>query len=239
MDRTRFEELRDAYVLGALTEEERLELEEHLAAHPERQAEVDDLGAVAGLLALYPEEQAPPDDLRSRIMSVVEEEAPAQETQRPTIFGRLGELLSARGLALGAAALLVIGLFSWNMVLRDDVQDLQSQVQQMQASRDARMITLQGPGQEQGAHVELIVAEDDRAVLMAENMPQIPEGKVCQIWVIETEVPKPGGLFDPKSDAVAAVVEEPVGGADAVAITIEPEGGSPQPTTDPMLTAEL
>jgi hypothetical protein len=28
-------------------------------------------------------------------------------------------------------------------------------------------------------------------------------------------------------------------GADAVAVTVEPEGGSPQPTTDPMLTATL
>lgn len=241
MDRTRFEELRDAYVLGALTEEERLEFEEHLAAYPERQAEVDELAAVAGLLALYPQEQEPPVELRNRIMSVVEAEAttPSQQAERRTVFGRLGELLSGRGLALGAAALLVVGLFSWNMVLRDDVQNLQSQVQEMQASRDARMITLEGPGREQGAHVELIVAEDDRAILMAENMPPVPEGKTLEIWVIEDDVPKPGGLFDPKPDAVAAVVEEPIGGADAVAITVEPEGGSPQPTTDPMLSAEL
>ena len=42
MDHGRFEELKDAYVLGALAEQERREFEEYLAAHPERQAEVDD-----------------------------------------------------------------------------------------------------------------------------------------------------------------------------------------------------
>jgi anti-sigma-K factor RskA len=241
MDRTRFEELRDAYVLGALTEEERLEFEEHLTAYPERQAEVDELAALAGLLALYPHEQEPPAELRNRIMSVVEAEAttPPQPAERRTVFGRLGELLSGRGLALGAAALLVVGLFSWNMVLRDDVQNLQSQVQEMQASRDARMITLEGPGREQGAQAKLIVAEDDRAVLMVENMPPAPEGETYQIWVIKGEAPEPSGLFDPNDGPVAAVVEEPLGGADAVAITVEPEGGSPQPTTDPMLLTEL
>jgi anti-sigma-K factor RskA len=244
MGRSRFEELRDAYVLGALTQEERLELEEHLAAYPERQAEVEELGAVAGLLALYPEEQDPPAELRRRVMGVVEAEAttPRAEQRRPSgpgVLGRLGEFLSARRLALGAGALLVVGLFSWNMVLRDDVQDLQSRVQGMQASQDARMISLEGPGEEQGAHGALITAEDSRAVLMLEDMPQIPEGMTCEIWVIEDDVPKPGGLFEPKADAVAAVVEEPLEGADAVAITVEPEGGSPQPTSDPMLSAEL
>ena len=50
MDHERFEELKDAYVLGALPEEDRREFEHYLAAYPERQAEVDELGAYAKLL---------------------------------------------------------------------------------------------------------------------------------------------------------------------------------------------
>ncbi len=60
MDHGRFEELKDAYVLGALAEQERREFEEYLAAHPERQAEVDELEAVAGLLALAPQSTSHP-----------------------------------------------------------------------------------------------------------------------------------------------------------------------------------
>jgi anti-sigma-K factor RskA len=70
-------------------------------------------------------------------------------------------------------------------------------------------------------------------------MPPVPEGKTYQIWVIEDDVPKPSGLFEPSEDSVAAVVEHPLDEADVVAVTVEPEGGSPQPTTDPMLATEV
>src|SRR5215211_7653666 len=64
MNNERFEDLKDAYVLGALPEEERLSFDDYLTAHPERQAEIDELGAVAGLLAFYPQEQEPSPELQ-------------------------------------------------------------------------------------------------------------------------------------------------------------------------------
>ena len=50
--RDRFDDLKDVYALGALSESERREFEGYLAAHPELQAEIDELGSVADLLAL-------------------------------------------------------------------------------------------------------------------------------------------------------------------------------------------
>ncbi len=70
-------------------------------------------------------------------------------------------------------------------------------------------------------------------------MPPVPEDKIYQVWVIENDVPKPSGVFESSDGSVAAVVEHSLDNADAVAVTVEPEGGSPQPTTDPMLAAEL
>jgi anti-sigma-K factor RskA len=237
LDRARFEELKFVYVLGALTEEERSEFEKHLAAHPGRQAEVDDLRAVAGLMALYPEEQNPPAELRRRIMGLVEAEAPPR-AERPSGLAILWDLLRSKNLALGAAALLVIGLFSWSMLLRGEAQNLRSQVQEMQASQDAQMIELEGTGVQQEAHAELVTLEDNRAILIAEDMPPLPKDKTYQIWVIEDEAPEPSGLFEPADGPVSCVVETPLKEADAVAVTIEPEGGSPRPTSDPMLVAE-
>ena len=231
MDHARFEELKDAYVLGALSEAERQEFEEYLASHPERQAEVEELGAVAGLLALSPQEHEPPPQLRSRILEAVGGEATQAGEDRRSAFAWIGELLSARNLALGAAALLVIGLFSWNMLLREEVQDLQ-------ASQE-RTIVLEGSGAAEEVHAEVVVLEGGRAVLMAENMPPVPEDRAMQIWVIEDDNPKPGGLFEPDDETVAAAITQSLRGADAIAVTIEPKGGSRKPTSDPMLTAKL
>ena len=240
MDHERFDELKDAYVLGALPEEERRELEGYLASHPERQAEIDELGAVAGLLALSPQEQDPPPQLRSRIMDAVGAEAVRPRASRRSVLAWIGDLLGPRNLALGAAAMLVIGLFSWSMLLQGEVQDLQGRVQSLQSQpSEPQMVELGGAGTERGARAELVTLEGDRAVLVVEDMPPVPEGKTYQIWVIEDDVPKPSALFEPTQDSVAAVVEQPLDGGDVVAVTVEPEGGSPKPTSDPMLAAEV
>jgi anti-sigma-K factor RskA len=241
MDHERFDALKDAFVLGALPDAERREFEEYLAEHPERQAEIDELGTVAGLLALSPEEQEPPPELRRSILGVVEAEAGRPRVESRSWLARMREFSGLRGLALGAAAaMLVIGLFSWNMLLREEIQDLQGRVQSLQSQpQEPQMVELGGTGAEQGARAELVTLEGDQAVLVVEDMPPAPKNKTYQIWVIKGDVPKPSGLFEPSEDSVAAVVETPLEGADAIAVSVEPDGGSPQPTTDPMLAAKL
>jgi anti-sigma-K factor RskA len=239
MDRERFEELKDAFVLGALPEEERREFEEYLAAYPERQAEIDELSALAGLLALAPQEQEPSPALRRSIMAAVDTEAERPHAEPRPGLTKIREFLGVRTLALGAAALLVIGLFSWNMLLQAQIQDLQGQAQPAQAPQDSRLVTLKGSGAARQARAEVMILDNDRAVLMAEEMPPVPEEKTFQIWVIQNNVPKPGGLFEQREEWVVTSIEIPVNGANSIAITVEPEGGSPRPTTEPMLAAEL
>jgi anti-sigma-K factor RskA len=240
MDQERFEDLKDAYVLGALPEEERLEFEQYLVAHPDLQEEVEALGTVAGLLAFSPQEQEPPPELRRRIMATVEAESVHSHTSRRSWLAGLWDAVGIRDLALAAAAMLVIGLFSWSMLLQGEVRDLQGRVQSLQSQpQGPQMIAVGSVGTKQGARAELVTLGGDRAVLVAENMPPVPEGKTYQIWVIKGDTPQPSGLFEPKGDSIAAVVENPVEGADAVAVTVEPKGGSKKPTTDPMLVGKI
>ncbi|MDP9488556.1 MAG: anti-sigma factor [Actinomycetota bacterium] len=237
MDHERFEELKDAYVLGALPEEERDEFERYLAAHPERQAEVDELGAFANLLAISPQQQEPPPELRRRVMEVVEAEAAPRRARRRTVFAGLREYLDARTIALGAAAVLVIGLLSWNVLLQEQVQDLSGQVEEAQA--EGRTIALEGTWAQQGASAEVAAIDENRVILVAENMPSVPEDRTCQIWVIHDDVPTPSGLFDPEGNMTAAAVTTSIEKADAIAVTVEPAGGSEKPTSDPVLLTEL
>ena len=252
MNNERFEDLKDAYVLDALPEEERRSFEEYLAAHPERQAEIDELGAVAGLLAFSPHEQEPPPELRERVMEVVETEAAPRRESQESVFARFVQYFGGWGLALGAAALLVIGLLSWNLLLQNQVEDLQAEVQSahgqvddLQAQvRDAQAqqtqtIQLSGTWANQGADAEVASISDDKIVLVADNLPSVPEGQTCQIWVIKGDVPESGGLFQPGGEETAAPITRPIKKGDTIAVTVEPAGGSEQPTSDPVLSAEL
>ena len=242
MNSERFEDLKDAYVLGALPEEERLSFEDYLAAHPERQAEIDELGALAGLLAFSPQEQEPSPELRSRVMEVVEAEAEPRRVRRRSALAKVGDYLGVRTLALGAAALLVIGLLSWNVLLQDQVQDLQGQVEDARNQRQvqqSRTIELQGSWAEQGANAEVAFIRKNRVILVAKNMPSVPEDQTCQIWVISDDEPKPSGLFQPDGNMTAAPITNSITKADVIAVTVEPSGGSKKPTNDSVLLAEL
>jgi anti-sigma-K factor RskA len=238
MNNERFEDLKDAYVLGALPEEERLSFEDYLAAHPERQAEVDELGAVAGLLAFSPQEQEPSPELRSRVMEVVEAEAEPRSVRERSVSARIGDYLSFRSLALGAAALLVVGLLAWNVLLQSQVQDLQGQVEEAQAQQ-SQTIKLQGAWAEQGANAEVASIDKSQIILVAENMPSVPEDKTCQIWVISNDVPKPSGLFQPDGNMTATPITNSITKADVIAVTVERAGGSKKPTSAPVLSAKL
>jgi anti-sigma-K factor RskA len=254
MNHERFEDLKDAYVLGALPEEERLSFEDYLAAHPERQAEIDELGAVAGLLAFSPQEQEPSPELRSRVMEVVEAEAEPRRVRGRSTFAKVGDYLSVRSLALGAAALLVIGLLSWNVLLQSQVevlqgrvQDAQGRVQDLQAqvenARDQRQqsptVELEGSWADQGANAKVVSIQENQVILVARNMPSVPEDQTCQIWVINDDVPKPSGLFQPDRNITAAPITNSITNADVIAVTVEPAGGSKKPTSDPVLLANL
>jgi anti-sigma-K factor RskA len=256
MNHERFEDLKDAYVLGALPEEERLSFEEYLAAHPERQAEIDELGAFAGLLAFSPQEQEPSPELRRRVMEVVEAEAEPRRVGDRSTLARIGDFLSVRSLALGAAALLVIGLLAWNVALQGQVEDLQGQVQdaqgqvqdlqaQVEDARDQQQlqqsptIKLEGSWADQGANAEVASIHENKVILVASDMPAVPENRTCQIWVISDDVPKPSGLFQPDGNMTAAPITHSITKADVIAVTVEPAGGSKKPTSDPVLLAEL
>ncbi len=75
-------------------------------------------------------------------------------------------------------------------------------------------------------------------------------GRVCRAlrrgrlsncgWSPPTEAPVPGGTFAAQPDATAVNVRSgPVDRAAAIEVTVEPEGGSAQPSTAPFIVAKL
>lgn len=243
MDDRSFDDLKEAYVLGALPDDERATVEAYLALHPERQAEVDELAGVTGLLALAPPEYEPSADLRRRVMDAVEAESarPRAARQRPA-SSWLDRFAGLRNVALGAAAVLVVGLLSWNVLLQGDIEELRGQVEEARSanqSQETREIALGGSWAEQGASAEVTALKDDRAILVVEDMPSMPKDRTGQVWVIHDDKPLPSGLLDPSGNMAATAITTPLRGAEAIAVTIEPAGGSDKPTSDPVLVQEL
>jgi len=80
-------------------------------------------------------------------------------------------------------------------------------------------------------------------LLLASNLPPAPTGKTYEMWVIpKGGKPVPAGLFQSAADGTALhVLPGPVdvAGTAAVAVTLEPAAGVPQPTSQPVIAAAL
>ena len=211
MDHTRFEELKEAYVLNALPERELQDVEAYLAAHPQRQAEIDELASVANLLAFACEEREPSPELRHNLLAEIEAEVRPLPTTRANRWTRFWEYLNWRRVSVGLAALVFAGLLGWNIVLQSELQNRQ-------------IYNLEASGSAAGARGEIIYLKNsNEAMLVAENLPSLPEDQTYQIWVIKDEKPIPSGLFKPQqSGEAAAPITSSISEADAVAVTNEP-----------------
>jgi anti-sigma-K factor RskA len=80
-------------------------------------------------------------------------------------------------------------------------------------------------------------------LLLASNLPQPPSGKTWELWLIlkDDPAPKPAGLFqsDPQGNALYLMPGPVAASTAAVAVTLEPDSGSPAPTTKPVIVAPL
>jgi hypothetical protein len=79
-------------------------------------------------------------------------------------------------------------------------------------------------------------------LLIASNLPPAPSGKIYAAWVIpKSGKPIPAGLFQSESTGAATHVHPgPVAAdASAIAVSLEPAQGSDQPTSAPLVAANL
>lgn len=233
MSHERFQDLKESYALGALSEDERREVEEYLRENPSEQTEIEELTSVASLLALAPEEHEPPERLRKNLLRRIraESEGAPSESSARTTGSWLSRLFGPRAAAAGAAAIALAALLIWNVTLQTEVREL----------RDFQMSAyeLQGSGEASGTQGQIVNLDGKRAMLVATDLPELPEGQTYEMWTIDEEEPESCGLFDSSEGPSVEAIDQSLTGAETFAITVEPEGGSPQPTSDPIVTADL
>ncbi|MCE7081649.1 anti-sigma factor [Streptomyces sp. ST2-7A] len=82
----------------------------------------------------------------------------------------------------------------------------------------------------------VLSATEDRAVFVSTGMPPAPDGMTYQLWFDDAGTMRPAGLMDPAAGpgTEAVVMRGSPDGAVGMGITLEPAGGSPEPTSEPL-----
>ncbi|MFF0012161.1 anti-sigma factor domain-containing protein [Streptomyces sp. NPDC005374] len=141
--------------------------------------------------------------------------------------------------ATAAAALAVASLFAVQANRTQDELD----AQKAQASEIAHVLrasdALATRGQDaQGRTIGVIAsASEGRAVVTLSGYSAPPSGRVRQLWLMRSgEQPRSLGLFAADTPLVATGLDK---SATSLAVTVEPGGGSVQPTTQPVVQLAL
>ncbi|MFJ8810891.1 anti-sigma factor domain-containing protein [Streptomyces sp. NPDC102490] len=235
--------LTGAHALHALPDDERDAFERHLADCAECAQETREFAAATARLGLAATVAAGP-ALRDRGLhrvTTVRQVPPGggtvEKARRVVPRGR-GPVRWALAACLAAAAGLG-GTAVWQHERAQDAGERAARAERraetltgVLAAPDARSRTARLAG---GASGTLVVSErQDRAVYLASGMARPPRGKVYQLWFDDHGTMRPDGLMDPGSTRQAVLMEGAVDGAAGVGITVEPAGGSKQPTSDPI-----
>jgi hypothetical protein len=240
--------LTGAYAAHALSPDETTEFEAHLLDCPSCPQETLELVATMARMG-EAEFEAPPADLKSRIMAEVARTR--QLSPPPGLVAPVVELAARRpnrllvAIAASVAALaLVGGGIAGGVAYRANqnthrVEAAQARIASVLSAPDARTVAASGP---EGAHGTAVVSDlRHAAVFTASSWPKAASNKVFQLWVIDAAGARSAGLLHRAADGTLAPVyttDVPATGAN-FGVTVEPSGGSKQPTTTPVLLMPL
>lgn len=220
-------DLAAAFALGVLPPMEADAVREHLAGCEACRTEYDALRPAVDALALTGEEEV--DQITAARMK---RRLLAQIAPRPP---------RALWPAYALAAAACIGLFFTTLddlsvrtragAARAHLRELGRQVADLSAPDARRYPVPGGTAVVRGAHAYLVMSE----------MPALAAGRVFQAWTLakSAKTVAPSITFVPGGGSTVVEIPDPPADMVAVAVSVEPNGGSLQPTTKPLFIRSL
>jgi len=251
--------LYEEYALGVLEGEERAELEAHLArACPTCTPGVAQARWMVAQLAHAAPDAQPPATLRGKIMDAVKPSADAARAvvplEKPKPLTQ-SAMFPAWAWIAAAALALITGYTIRQMNNQNDqlaqlrkemkLATMQNQALQNQLDMD-RMVAMVMtspdsspfklmPKDKNMPMVHAYLHPHMGVAITADQMPSMPSARTLQLWFVpKTGNPVSAAIFHPDASgqiAFVAPVTLPRNEIAALAVTDEPAGGSPQPTT--------
>jgi|KBSMisStandDraft_5_1062788.scaffolds.fasta_scaffold241674_3 anti-sigma-K factor RskA len=235
------QDLRDSYelyALGLLDGEEKREIDEHLARNcVDCQKQLKNALAVNALLLSQAPQVVPPSRLKRRVMASVGRE-------------RSGFAWIA-ALAAAAAVIVALWLGIQQRTTDRELSKARLDLQQSAGERDRleQALTFLNQPETRQVNFGLDKPAPPRGnfflnprlgvLLIASNLPALPAGKAYELWVIpKGDAPRPAGTFqaDPQGTAMH-ILNGTVDSSVTLAVTVEPEAGSPAPTSGILFSA--
>jgi anti-sigma-K factor RskA len=236
--------LSGAYALDALSAEEAAEFRRHLDGCQACRDEVRELQRAAARMGAA-ETTSPPPHLKARILAAAERtpQQPPRATPTaapaaaPTAAPAAADLPRRRwpGWLAAAAAAAVIaggGIIGWQ-ASQDDEPSLPVAVSQVFEADDVRTATV---STENGGKLTVGVSPSRNEMAVdTRDLPELDDEHVYQLWTVRGgEAASVVVLEEPDAGAAMGLPEEDA----TVAVTVEPEGGSDQPTTTPIVQVD-
>ncbi|MFT4030886.1 MAG: anti-sigma factor [Siphonobacter sp.] len=243
--------LLESYVLGCTTEDEKLQVKQLLAWHPEYQERLEE---VQNLLEDYAWEMAkePPAELRGKIISQIQ--PLSTRNVKPT--GILEQTFTPYRNWVAAAAVFIVLSFIGNFflfqklqqskdriaLLENDNNQLASNLKVQKASfinireeiavlqnPGTKLIKLKGEPIAPTAFAMLYWNHDKSETYLANvQLPKVPEDKQYQLWAIVNGKHVNAGVYDPVTSIQKV---KNIQGASSFAISLEPKGNETKEPT--------
>jgi anti-sigma-K factor RskA len=230
---TDFQDNLAAYALGALDPEETAALEAHLQTCESCRDELADYRAVStGLMASLPP-RPPRASVKRALQKRVAGQVPRERAGFRWPFGQV---------AVGA---LLVALLALNVLTVSQVYSLrqqQAEAEQRRATEQTALAMLAYPTtqtvtfNDNGISGSLLVDKQRNLVaVFAWHLPDPPAGKTYQVWLVDPKGDRTsGGFLVPEANYpfVTSIIwpTQPLRNFTSLGVTVEPAGGSQQPT---------
>ncbi|GAB3721990.1 anti-sigma factor [Spirosoma lituiforme] len=255
----------ESYVMGAVSDQERREVECLSSIYPDIRQELDQLSEVLESYALLHSVE-PPESVKAKLLAQLDFEKPVRETiVRPmpvdTTTTNSSPTFRATWIVAASMGLLLL-LFSFFLLsqlrtnqktlaaFRTDNSKMLAEVRQLRDQKtqnDQTLAVLRQPGTRtlelkgndkapQGSMLVFWNSQTHQVAVQVQSLPPLPADKQYQLWYMEGGKPVDAGVFDAMpSPDLVQQLSRSVGRAEAFAVTVEKRGGSPTPTLSTLL----